>query len=444
MTNKNNLFKRVGVFTLALLSCFVLILPVTKNITYAETSTISETLPSQEIRDYIINNGYYKSENLCNNSLFEWGDILSNGSYEANSTTVIRSKNYIPVKEGAVYTLSANKYTDIMSLKGFSDVGMQYATGSFATLSSGGQYTIPIGTHYVRVVVRTTDQTIGLENYEVQLEEGSFATPYKPYKNEIYQEGALTQYLCDNYNNSHFLLNNIEFSHTDAVSGEFCNYFFNIKLGLLKPVPYNIVLTYLVNGSSYLYYKNYTFTIQHEGNGDLYDLSSVNLDAQNFIIKLQAYNTLLTNSEINDLVKELYKINFSLYYVSDIVTIGDNSRYVMSCGNIYNETFLTNEYLLANPNYDFVNETLFNNQLHYDNGYNDGYVSGYNKGVFDQKVDIQTSTSTFKDMVFSIFDAPFNVLANAFDFEILGINIGSFLQVVVSLLLIAFAIKIFI
>ncbi len=68
---------------------------------------------------------------------------------------------------------------------------------------------------------------------------------------------------------------------------------------------------------------------------------------------------------------------------------------------------------------------------------NDSYHKGFNEGT----TETLNSKKTLGSLIYSIVDAPFNVLANAFDFEFLGVNIGSFLIVIVSLLLVAFVIK---
>ncbi len=71
--------------------------------------------------------------------------------------------------------------------------------------------------------------------------------------------------------------------------------------------------------------------------------------------------------------------------------------------------------------------------------YQQGFDVGYAKGV-----EYGENNKSFSELIFSIVDAPFNVLKNAFDFEILGYNIGSLLTAVVSLILLGFVIKLLI
>lgn len=86
-----------------------------------------------------------------------------------------------------------------------------------------------------------------------------------------------------------------------------------------------------------------------------------------------------------------------------------------------------------------------NQDLIYNTGYNDGYSTGeddgYNKGYDIGFSDSQNDKNSFKDLMFSIIDAPFNVLGNAFDFEIFGINMSDFLIAIVSLLLVSVVIR---
>lgn len=73
----------------------------------------------------------------------------------------------------------------------------------------------------------------------------------------------------------------------------------------------------------------------------------------------------------------------------------------------------------------------------YNNGYQDGYNYGFDVG---ESYGLNTG-NTFSQLMYSIIDAPFNVLSNAFDFEILGINLSYFLIAIVSLLLVFFVIR---
>ena len=86
-----------------------------------------------------------------------------------------------------------------------------------------------------------------------------------------------------------------------------------------------------------------------------------------------------------------------------------------------------------------------NQDLIYNTGYNDGYSTGeddgYDKGYDIGFSDSQNDKNSFKELMFSIIDAPFNVLGNAFDFEIFGINMSDFLIAIVSLLLVSVVIR---
>lgn len=77
----------------------------------------------------------------------------------------------------------------------------------------------------------------------------------------------------------------------------------------------------------------------------------------------------------------------------------------------------------------------------YSSGYDDGYSSGYGVGFSEGENSALSSKDTFKSFMYSIIDAPFNVLSNAFSFEIFGINLSYFLISIVSLLLVAVVIR---
>ena len=84
----------------------------------------------------------------------------------------------------------------------------------------------------------------------------------------------------------------------------------------------------------------------------------------------------------------------------------------------------------------------------YQNGYtegkNDGLTEGEQKGHqigYDEGYSVGSSVVQVKDVFIDILEAPFNILKNAFNFEILGINFSSILVGVVSILLVAFVIR---
>ncbi len=77
----------------------------------------------------------------------------------------------------------------------------------------------------------------------------------------------------------------------------------------------------------------------------------------------------------------------------------------------------------------------------YSSGYDDGYSSGYGVGFSEGESSAMSSKDTFASLMYSIIDAPFNVLSNAFSFEIFGINLSYFLISIVSLLLVTVVIK---
>lgn len=118
-----------------------------------------------------------------------------------------------------------------------------------------------------------------------------------------------------------------------------------------------------------------------------------------------------------------------------------------------------------------LNSALYSNQKYvfygsendYDYGYNNGYGSGYNDGKNDgviegenntkdywyhkgyiegQKVD--SSKNTLQGLFLTAFQAPFHMFQQAFDVEILGLNLGGLFTGLIVLLVMGFIIKRFI
>lgn len=77
-------------------------------------------------------------------------------------------------------------------------------------------------------------------------------------------------------------------------------------------------------------------------------------------------------------------------------------------------------------------------------GYNDGLTAGREAGYkngYDEGYSAGSSVVQVKDVFIDILEAPFNILKNSFNFEILGINFSSILVGVVSILLVGFVIR---
>ena len=84
--------------------------------------------------------------------------------------------------------------------------------------------------------------------------------------------------------------------------------------------------------------------------------------------------------------------------------------------------------------------------------YDEGYAAGtedydrygaqrYNDGLRDGRSRAQNDINTGKDLFFGILDAPFTLIRNIFNFEILGINISAVIFFILSVLLIGFVIR---
>lgn len=127
----------------------------------------------------------FKCRNLFDkNQTFASGTISDSGA-EATSPNSARTINYIPVKEGtyiASYTTSNNSYLNIVACYNSSKTFITRLTNV-----RDSAFTLPSGTAYVRLVFYNSNGiTISdfPNNYVtlVQLEPGSEATSYTPYK----------------------------------------------------------------------------------------------------------------------------------------------------------------------------------------------------------------------------------------------------------------------
>ena len=85
---------------------------------------------------------------------------------------------------------------------------------------------------------------------------------------------------------------------------------------------------------------------------------------------------------------------------------------------------------------------LWEKDLSYFNGYAKGLEDGYKNGYNDCKntLDNSEANSKLSTLIFSIFDAPFNVVRNALNFELFGINLTNFILTIFSLILLAWVI----
>ena len=172
-----------------------------------------------------------------------------------------------------------------------------------------------------------------------------------------------------------------------------------------------------INIGSYMDYSSY-FSYSHN-NFDAFDLST---QKYNFISYVDSNNFTFNIFIPLDSNIESDYFQFRTYYLK-------SSDEAYSSG--YNNG-LSDGY---NNGYDIGKNDGINI------GYNDGFDQGYNDGFIDGKDEIINSNESFKDLMFSIVDAPFNVLSNAFNFTIFGINLSSLLIAIVSLALVAVVLK---
>ena len=130
--------------------------------------------------------------------------------------------------------------------------------------------------------------------------------------------------------------------------------------------------------------------------------------------------------------KQQYDNNYNIGYQNGLTDVTNNPDEF----DLYTKDEFDGNYTAGYNNGLDVGE-----QAGYSSGYGVGYNDGESAGYTDGYNASMNGKSSFKDLMFAIFDAPFNVLSSAFNFEIFGINLSYFLITIVSLLLVAFVIR---
>lgn len=135
-----------------------------------------------------------KTLNLCNNELFEWGDIVSGGTLEVSSTKIIRTSNYIPVKPNTKYFVGFGLNSKNMGLKYYSDKNLSSSLGISNVFTSSSTYTTPAGCYYLRICSELLDTSINITQQNFYLYEGTTDYGYLAYNGAIVHEKQLTNY----------------------------------------------------------------------------------------------------------------------------------------------------------------------------------------------------------------------------------------------------------
>lgn len=128
-----------------------------------------------------------KTLNLCNNEMFEWGDIVSQGKVEQSSTIVIRTKNYIQVKPNTQYFIGIGQNSVSVGLKYYSSKSLSSAVTT-KDLSGNGVITVPDGCYYVRICSKMSDGSVNITKQQFYLYEGTTDYGYLEYNGAITHE----------------------------------------------------------------------------------------------------------------------------------------------------------------------------------------------------------------------------------------------------------------
>lgn len=149
-------------------------------------STFEDKLITQDMVDAELegeeNLGKYKVDvNVVGKNLFD--GILQIGNIDVNTGNIVTAQdrvysvNFIPVKSNTTYTITRKNYGDLISIREYSN-NKEYL-GNLGTVSSNESFTFTTtpDTCYLKFVDLVCDV-----NNLIQLEEGTVATQYEPYK----------------------------------------------------------------------------------------------------------------------------------------------------------------------------------------------------------------------------------------------------------------------
>ena len=115
-------------------------------------------------------------KNLFDGELEKGGLSIDTGLPNNNQLDRCRSKNYTKVKSSTKYAVR-NNYSSTVGIREFDE---DYNLVSWSSLSSSYAFTTSNNTKYLKfIIINTNDDNL------LQLEEGSVATTYEPYKSNI-------------------------------------------------------------------------------------------------------------------------------------------------------------------------------------------------------------------------------------------------------------------
>jgi len=203
---------------------------------------------------------------------------------------------------------------------------------------------------------------------------------------------------------------------------------------------YSIDSVYLADADAYHYYE-------YELSGKITEIKSISMNLSysgtDGYISTSLYHSQSTNTLPYSVVDADGVVYATISLINENViafTYANSDRKTCNIKDIlitykafgYTQNDMNNQY---NTAYDI------GYNIGYSNGNNDGYANGKTDGIVIGKQEELNSKDTVSDLMYSIIDAPFNVLSNAFNFEFFGINLSSFLIAIVSLILVGFVIR---
>lgn len=458
-TKKNkSILKRIlaflGAGICAIACCFTIFNISKKSDVDAEVVNETYTYQSALENVKVSNNGSFSKNLFDVNLIVTDTGIYSNGkvdvSYGFNFSNYINIDKYV----GCSIAISGN----INNNYSFFYDKQKKPIGSIILVSDGSVVEIPQNAYYYAFEFQYNGD---FNSLQIQIEISSIATEYVPYQRNDYISLNSTFITNLDLNNSLILnkvlfnvsSNNFNYGTLDYINGTLEN----------NEVYINTNTKGVILNSKLYSYNTTTKEINYNNNFNLYFMYDY-IDSSNY------NSSTYFNGNVKKIIYGSYKDKGS-YFKNEYTGITEsilNSKYNFISYIDVNDNNV-NIIIPLDSNYDndyYTFHTIFLTggiSDSYSNGYNNGYLDGYNngyndakspyynKGYFDgKKYGYETGYNkginesndyTFLGLISACIDAPITYFTSLFNFELLGVNISSFLTAIFTLCIIVTVVR---
>lgn len=448
-----SIFKRIlafcGAGICAIACCFTIFNISKKSDVYAEVVNETYTYQSALESVKVSNNGSFSKNFFDVNFILTDTGIFSNGSVDASYG--FNFSNYINIDKYVGYSIAISG--NINNNYSFFYDKQKKPIGSLIMISDGSVVEIPQNAYYYAFEFQYNGD---FNSLQIQVEINSISTEYVPYQKNDYISLNSTFITNLDLNNS-LILNKVLFNVSSI----------NFNYGTLEYINgtlennevYINTNTKGVILNSKLYSYNATSReINYNNNFNLYFMYDY-IDSSNY------NSSTYFNGNVKKIIYGSYK-DKSSYFKNDYTGITEsilNSKYNFISYIDENDNNV-NIIIPLDSNYDndyYSFHTVFLTggiSDSYSNGYNYGYLDGYNYGYNDAKNEYynvgyfdgkkygyeigynkginESNDYTFLGLISACIDAPITYFTSLFNFELLGVNLSSFLTAIFTLCII--------